>query len=957
MTQLKQLQQQCRCPVFQDDCTRQLYASDASAYQVTPLGVAFPRSMEELTEIKAAAAALSLPITPRGAGSGLAGGALGEGLILDLSRYNRFITDFNRDAQTVRVGAGVVLDQLNDFLRPHGLTFGPDVATSSRATLGGMIANNSSGARAPRYGTTLDHVVSLEVALTNGKAVLLGAGLPDMSDVLADAHRRILELRDDIETRFHQEICKRWPGFGLDRYLRAIDAGRPDPAQLVGGSEGALCSVYAATLRLAPIPVATSLALLFFDSVEDAMEASVALLDLEPVSIEHMDDILFDQTQGQQAFKAARDLLQLDEKPCRAILLVEFYEHGDDKIAAMLDRRLGVRRHVCANEREKALVWHLRKAGLSLLTGCPGAAKPTAGIEDASVPPRKLPEYVAALRGVMSRLGLRASFYGHAGSGLLHVRPIVDMHDAEDIRRFRMLADEVSDVVRQFRGSLCAEHGVGIARTAYVLDHVGPALLETMCNIKQVFDPTNLMNPGKIFDSGRWRIDADLRQGPGSTLVLPFEPVLLFEAKDHSFTGNLEQCNGCGGCRKDAPTMCPTFQVVGDEALSTRGRANVIRAVLQGHLDGNGHPLLSPALEEALGHCLSCKACETECPSNVNMALLKAELTHARHRRQGLPLQARVLSRVDLLGVLGSAAPRLANAALQNGLFRQMLRRLIHVAPQRPLPRYALGRFDHWFHRRPVNREPARGTVLLWDDCFVRHNEPRIGQAATAVLEAAGYAVQLVKGRACCGRPAFSMGRIDLARRFGKRNLELLRGGETPIIFLEPSCHAMFREEYRELGLDGARETAERAVLFEHFIETLLCSEPDALPIRPLGHGLALHPHCHAKALTDIAPMHRLAQRMAGDRATLLNSSCCGMAGAFGAIEEKYALSLELGQALADLISQLPQDARVVASGASCRHQIEHCTPRRAMHFAEALAEACGADAGASTWDGAGEAT
>ena len=940
MRSLRQLQAQCACPIFLDDVTRTLYATDASVYQVTPAGVAFPRSIEETADVLGATAAADIPIIPRGAGSGLAGAALGEGLVVDLARHNRFITRFDRDALTVRVGAGVVLDQLNAFLAPHGLVFGPDVATSSRATLGGMIANDSSGARAPLYGTTIEHTISLEVVMPDGQTAVLSADSPDMRDQLHNAQQRIADERAEIEGRFHRNICKRWPGFGVDRFLRSLDAGRPDPGKLVGGSEGALCAVYAATVRVVPLPAATGLALLFFDSVEEAMQASVALLDLAPASVEHIDDMLFDQTRGQRAFQAARDLLQLDAKPCRAILLVEFYEHIDDKLAAAAAQAPGMRHHICASEHEKALVWHLRKAGLSLLVGRPGAAKPTAGIEDVAVPPRQLPAYVDALRSVMERLGLRASYYGHAASGLLHVRPVLDLHTAEDIRKFRELADDVSALTQQFNGSLTAEHGVGIARTEYAATHIGPALLDAMRLVKQAFDPKDVMNPGKIFDNGRWRIDRDLRQGDGAYIPIPFEPMLLFAAKDHSFVGNLEQCNGCAGCRKDTPTMCPTYQATGDELMSTRGRANIIRAVLEGRLD-NDKTLTGDALDQALSNCLSCKACLDECPSNVNMALLKAELLHAQHRRNGTPFRARLLSRVDLLGRLGGIAPRWANATLKNRLFRQLLERTAGVAAQRPLPAYASQRFDAWFNGRGKNDMAApRGEVLLWDDCFTRHNEPGIGRAAVTVLEAAGYRPRLVQGRACCGRPAFSMGRLDLARRFGKQNLELLKRNTLPIIFLEPSCYAMFREEYQELGLDGAQETAGQVVLFEHFIEALLRNAPDALPLRQSEQGLAIHAHCHAKALTDTDVMLQLAGRIAGNNATLLDSGCCGMAGAFGAMKEKYALSVEIAKALKELLEPLPHDTRVIASGASCRHQIAHVVNRPALHFAEVIANA-----------------
>ncbi|NLN92233.1 MAG: FAD-binding protein [Candidatus Hydrogenedens sp.] len=938
MTRLEKIQRECRCPVFLDDFTRQLYATDASIYQCMPRAVAFPRTAPETAELMAAAAAEEIPIIPRGAGSGLAGGAIGDALILDMSRHNQFIADFNEEARTIRVGAGTVLDALNEYVQSSGLTFGADVATSSRATVGGMIANNSSGARAPLYGITLDHVDSLELITADGKIHTLSAGSEDMKERLEVIQGKVIDSRREIETRFHREICKRWPGYGLDRYLRSILAEAANPAQLVGGSEGTLCTVFSATLRLVPLPPGTGLILLFFDRVQDAMEASASLLDLEPASIEHMDRLLFDQTRDNRNFEKARALLELDEKPCEGILLVEFYDHIEDKLEEVKKRGLGQRHLLCATEEEKALVWHLRKAGLSLLTGCAGAAKPTAGIEDVAVPPAQLPRYVESLRSVVERLGLKASFYGHAAAGLLHVRPVLDLRSRKDIEAFRALAEEVSALTLEFKGSLTAEHGVGINRTEFMTEHIGTELLKIMEEVKEIFDPRGLMNPGKVLDTGRWRIDKDLRMGDGYALPVPFEPLLLFQAKDHSFTGNLEQCNGCGGCRKEPPVMCPTFQAAGDEALSTRGRANIIRAVLEGRLDSDKAPLLSESLESALSNCLSCKACTSECPSNVNMALLKAELLHARHRKHGVPFYARLLSRVDLLGALGSAFPRLTNASFSFPPFRWLLQRLVHIAQERSLPPYALQRFDRWFRKEGLEKKTAhRGTILLWDDCFVRHNEPHIGRAAVRVLEKAGYSPRLVEGHACCGRPAFSMGRLDVARKFGNKNLRLLRETEGPILFLEPSCYAMFREEYRELGLEGAQEVAERAVLFEQFIEQLLQKEPDALPIKRLPYGLAIHAHCHAKAQADTSIHTLLAQRLTGARASMLNSGCCGMAGAFGVLEDKYALSLAVAEPLLAMIDALPEDTAVISSGASCRHQLTDLSSRPPLHFAEVL--------------------
>ena len=392
-------------------------------------------------------------------------------------------------------------------------------------------------------------------------------------------------------------------------------------------------------------------------------------------------------------------MLELDTKPCEAILIVEFYEDVFDRLEVLQRRRLGLRSKIVTDAKEMDLVWSVRKAGLSLLTGCVGPAKPVAFIEDAAVRPAQLPDYVRGLKSIMKPLGLDASYYGHAAAGLLHVRPVLDLHSKDDLRKLRQVADQTSALVRQFKGSISAEHGVGIARTEYMEEQLGAELFGLMREIKKTFDPKNAFNPGKIFNDGRSRIDGNLRENFTRPIELPFEPVLAFAFKDRSFIGNLEQCNGCGGCRKDAPMMCPTFLATGDEVMSTRGRANIIRAALE--LRVNGHdPLRSEELEVALSNCLSCKGCTPECPSNVNLALLKAELTYARYKRDGLPLSVRMLSNVDLLGKVGCLIPSLANAALDSRFVRGVMSKTLGLSAKRPLPHYAQERFDRWFTRR-----------------------------------------------------------------------------------------------------------------------------------------------------------------------------------------------------------------------------------------------------------------
>jgi Fe-S oxidoreductase len=579
----------------------------------------------------------------------------------------------------------------------------------------------------------------------------------------------------------------------------------------------------------------------------------------------------------------------------------------------------------------------------------------------------------------------------------LHVRPVLDLHSTADLKKFHQVADQTSALVRQFKGSLSAEHGVGIARTEYMRDQLGDDLLGVMREIKRAFDPKNIFNPGKIFacsdgavsprsgsrcdvripqsqETVSTRIDNHLRENFTRPLELPFQPVLAFAFKDRSFIGNLEQCNGCGGCLKQSDIMCPTFIATHHEVMSTRGRANIIRAALE--LRTNGHdPLKSDELDAVLSNCLSCKGCTPECPSNVNLALLKAEMLHARWHRDGLPLRERIFSNVDLLGKIGCVMPALTNRLFDSKPVRVAMEKTLGISAQRSLPHYTNERFDKWFEkhmvgsalradRTPRSGVPARGSVILWDDTFVRYHEPHIGIAAVKVLEALGFEVTLVKNRRCCGRPAFSQGNLDAAAKLAKHNIKQLlvrrslstrrsfmrrlvgEGGSslqrstTPILFLEPSCWSMFVEDYRELKIENADNIASHCFLFEKFIDDLLEQQPDALRFHERAETIAIHPHCHAKSILNPAFMKRLAERLPGRKATVLDTACCGMAGAFGALAEKYNLSVQVAQRLLDTIENQPPGTEVIASGTSCRHQITDLTNHQPKHMAELLAEA-----------------
>ncbi len=917
-----------------DRLTRYLYATDASIYELMPAGVAFPRSAEEVQQIVRLCANEGIPIIPRGAGSGLSGGAIGEGLVLDLSRYMRSISPVNLEEYSVWVDSGVVLDNLNEAVKVSGLMFGPDVATSSRATIGGMIANNSSGAFVHHYGVTIDHVLAVEIVTSNGEIQILDKDVPETWKSCETIPEMVKPFIYEIQSVFHDEIRKRWPGYALDRYCKMF----PCPVPLLGGSEGTLAVITKAKLHLVPIPGQRILIVFMFDTIAEAMNAINPLMKFQPASIEHIDDILFNQTRGQRNFEPVRQLLGLDKSNCGSLLFVEFFDPPQELIEEVLNLKLGKKSIYCKDVNQRNMLWEFRKAGLSLLTGMKGSAKPATGVEDTAVRPTELSSYVEELTEILNRYGVQASFYGHASAGLLHVRPILDLHEHLEVKKFRKLAEEIFHLVRKYRGTFTGEHGVGMAHSEFIKEQIGENLFNLMLQIKQTFDPTGLMNPGKITDLSRFRFDENLRW---RKLTLPFEPQLAFAFKDGSFIGNLEQCNGCGACRKETPTMCPTFIATGEEILSTRGRANIIRHIIE-ESSHNPESLFSDELKQAIKYCLACRACTVECPSNVNMSLLKAELLHALGSKYLPTLTKFLISNIDTLGKLASLTPSLANYSLKNKFFRKILEQTAGIITERPLTEYAHEPFHRWFFRTYKGWKTGNGkngSVILWDDCFTRYHEPEIGIDAVKVLTSAGFQVEVLPDRSCCGRPAFSVGNLESARKKGEKNLKILKDKQQTILFLEPSCFTMFYEDYKELNLELAPIISEKSMLLEEFLATLLEKNPSVLSFQDeKSLEIAIHTHCHTKATRGSVPMKKVLSFIPNSKVQVLPSACCGMAGAYGMMKDTYPLSLEVGNHLKQLVEKLPDTTRIVASGTSCRQQISYITHIKAEHFIQVLA-------------------
>jgi len=911
-----------------DEAHRWLYATDASIYEIPPLGVVLPRDRQAVHRAIEICGDHGVSIHPRGAGTGLAGGCLGAGVVIDLARHLTAIGPIDPQAATVAVEPGVVLDRLNQAVAGHDLMFGPDPATASRCTLGGMIGTNASGAHSLLYGKTSDNVAELTAVAADGREMVTGA-TPYDGATAAIATRHEAEIRRRFPT-----LQRRVAGYDL---LSLLDRPAAGVTPLLIGSEGTLAVTLSATLRLVPLPAHRVVAVVCFDDPVAAMAAAVAALALGPAAVEHIDRILLDQAAGKPAYE--RLLAFLAGEVPASLICVELFGASEEEVADRLaavqaafpGRRILVRRTAS----EQAELWALRRAGLGLLMSKKGAAKPIPFMEDTAVPPEHLADYYAGVREILAGRGLEASFYGHAGVGLLHLRPVLDLHLPSDVAVMRQVAAEIADLATSFHGAVSGEHGDGRARSEWLGRAYGDEVVAAFREVKTLFDPRHLLNPGIITGDPPPRMDEHLRYGGDYQPRLPASTLRF--TRDGDWLAAIEQCNGCGGCRKTAGTMCPTYIATGDEVDSTRGRANLYRAAASGRLSDG---LASVALHHALATCLGCKGCATECPSGVDMALLKAAALQERYRHHGPALATRLLARPDRLGRwMGPVAP-VVNRLAATALGRYLLSRA-GLDPRRDLPTVAWRPFRYWFRHRGGSPPGPRGRVLLWDDCFTAHYEPAIGRAAVAVLEAVGYQVVLTAHQ-CCGRPAFSQGMVDAARWLALDNTHrLVRHAEagTAIVVLEPSCASMMGRDYLELlDTPEAATVASRVTSLEGLLAPLLAETPDALPLTPGAGPVLLHPHCHSRADGGEGATRAVLARLGP--VIDLDAGCCGMAGAFGYQSEHYDLSLQVGARLAERLGHEAEHAPLVACGTSCRHQIRHLTGRDARHLAVVVAEA-----------------
>lgn len=950
------LRRETRAEVSFDPAMRGLYATDASLYQVEPIGVVVPRTADDVAATVKIAAEERVPIVPRGAATSLSGQTVGAAIIIDFSKYLNRIGIVDRDAMTVRVETGVVLDQLNAHLRPMGLMFAPDVSTSDRATIGGMIGNNSAGARSLRYGKTVDHVRAVEVVLSDGTATRLGPvpageldGVCARADRVGAVHRAVRETvarhEAAIRARFPR-ILRRVSGYNLDEFVPGLPVRpvgwREEPwqfnlAPLIVGSEGTLAVVPAAELKVVPIPAAQGLVVLSFATIPAALDRLAEIVETGPVAVEMLDRMILDLAAQNPQF--ARHLSFADGTPA-AVLAAQFYA---DSAAELADRArdladrfegrpgvLGVRTRLANAEKDD--FWKIRKAGFSLLMGMVGDAKPIAFVEDTAVDPARLPEFYERFRSIVSRRGVAAACYGHADVGCLHIRPVINVKTWEGVETLRTIAREVCDLVIEFGGSMSGEHGDGLARSLWNRKLFGPEVYAAFEAVKHAFDPDNLLNPGKVIG------DADpgdnLRIGPAYDPHEP-EPTVLDFSGQGGFAGAVEMCSGVGACRKTGGgTMCPSYMATRDEMHTTRGRANLLRLAMTGALPSRNGGLDNESLREALDLCLQCKACKSECPSKVDMAKLKSEVLHQYYQGRSRPIGHLLLGRIFRLNPIAAATAPLANAMLRNPAFKWALEKVAGIDRRRTLPTFAREDFRRWFRRhRADDRAGTRGALILLDDCFTTYNDPEVGIAAVRVLEAAGYRVELA-GLACCGRPAISKGLLPMARELAAANVEkLLPAAERgiPILGCEPSCLVTLVDEYRDFRLGpGADMVAAAARLVDAFVGDQ-ARVPD-LPLEPWQGRVLLHGHCQQKAVIGTAGTIAALRRVPGLEVRELDSGCCGMAGSFGYERGHYEVSEVLANRVLIPAARAEPGALLAAPGFSCRSQVHGLAGLDALH-------------------------
>jgi len=906
-----------------DKISRALYSNDASVYQIEPAGVVIPRHREDLIRAIQICGRRRCPITMRGAGTSQAGQAIGEGVVIDTSKYFHRLLEVNAEERWVRVEPGIVLDELNAQLAGHGLRFAPDISTASRATIGGMLANNSSGARSVLYGKTIDHVLEQVVMLSDGSIAhfrdIPRHEIPSDESLEAQCYRTVLGLASD----HGQEIALRYPkvlrrvgGYNLDEFT---DASKPvNLAKIIVGSEGTLGVVLEAKLRLVPLPKAKAVMVIEFADLLEALSATPVILAHRPSAVEVMDKAILNNTRQNAALDRIRKSF-IEGEP-GATLCVEFYADRKEDLPPRLEaleenlraKNLGYRCRSETDPVQQARIWSLREAALGLSMAMKEDAKSIPFVEDTAVAPERLSEYISRFLDILRAHETTAGIYAHASVGCLHVRPVINMKTASGLHKFEAIANEIADLVLEYGGALSGEHGDGLVRSPFLKKMFGDKLYEAFREIKHAFDPEGIFNPGKIVDAPP--IISNLRFG---TNYIARNPPTSFNFSEYGgIAGAIEMCSGVGACRKKlAGNMCPSYMATREESDSTRGRANVLRLAISGRLPEAG--LGDDGVFRVLDLCLECRACKMECPVGVDMARFKSEFLADYYSRHGTPLQARALGNIARLSKWASRFAPLSNRMPAP-----------FIDSRRKLPPWKRETFARW----SANHKPAPGKpVTLFNDTFTNHYEPEVGAAAVEVLERAGYRVSIARP-ACCGRPLISQGLLREATASAAKLIEALfpiadRGEK--ILFCEPSCLSAVKEDAPSLLRDEparkARAVAEASMLFEEFAAQL------DLPLRVGPERILLHGHCHQKSMGLLDCTRFLLSKIPSATVVDLDAGCCGMAGSFGYTHYDVSVAISNRKLIPAVKAMQPGEV-LVAPGTSCRRQVADLTGATALH-------------------------
>ncbi len=951
-----------------DHLLRVLYATDASVYRELPLAVALPENNEDLKTLIQFATKNKTSLIPRAAGTSLAGQCVGDGIVVDISKHFTKIIEFNKEEKWIRVQPGVVRDELNAFLKPHGLFFSPITSTANRAMIGGMVGNNSCGTTSIVYGSTREHVLEMKTILSDGSEVVFGKmtreeflGKLKLETLEGKLYQHIFDVLkneencNNIHTHFPKStIHRRNTGYALDYLLNSEMFSEVEESfdfcKLLCGSEGTLAFTTEVKLDLDDLPLPCNVVLAaHFNSIDESLRATQIAMQHQPTACELMDKIILDCTK--ENIEQSKNRFFVEGDP-QGVLMVEFRgttileaeNQAQKLIEDLKNKNLGYAFPIIPAEKTKQ-VWQLRSAGLGLLANIPGDKKAVACIEDTAVAIEDLPEYIAEFSEIMKGFGQRSVYYAHAGAGEIHLRPLLNLKNARDVDQFFHISKASAELVKKYKGSLSGEHGDGRVRAEFIPLMVGEENYQLFCNIKHTWDPNNIFNPGKIVDAAP--MNTSLRY------ELEQKEIEIETVFDFSDKGGIlraaEKCNGSGDCRKlpvSGGTMCPSYQATRNEKDTTRGRANTLREFLTQNKKEN--PFDHPEIKEVMDLCMSCKGCTSECPSNVDMSSLKAEFLHQYYQTNGVPFRAKAFAYINELNRLGSVFPKLYNFFLTNSFFSGVAKRVLGVAPQRSLPTIHSTSLRKWFKQNFKNKNKQQGTVYLFCDEFTNWNDTEIGIKSIKLLAALGYEVRLVDHPES-GRAAISKGLLNRAQKFAKQNVSIFSkiiNAENPLVGIEPSAILSFRDEYPRLveksEVENAKTLGKNCFLIDEFISNeIKKGKITADFFTKEKKEILLHGHCHQKALSNLEDSVWLLSLPENYSVEVIPSGCCGMAGSFGYEKEHFDVSQQVGNlVLFPKVKNAKPQIEVVAPGTSCRHQILDGTGRKVKHPVEILFEA-----------------